>query len=49
MRAIQGDLSDAGFVASLFADRFDVVFHLASLVSGGTERDFEQGFKPTCR
>jgi nucleoside-diphosphate-sugar epimerase len=45
MRAIQGDLSDAGFVASLFADRFDVIFHLASLVSGGAERDFEQGFK----
>ncbi len=45
VRAVQGDLSDAGFVASLFADHFDAVFHLASLVSGGAERDFERGFK----
>jgi nucleoside-diphosphate-sugar epimerase len=40
---IAGDLGDRNFCGSLMANDFDIVFHLASLVSGGAERDFDAG------
>lgn len=38
-----GDLSCASFVERVMESRFDIVFHLASLVSGGAEKDFKRG------
>ncbi|CAH2405022.1 D-erythronate dehydrogenase [Mesorhizobium escarrei] len=40
-----GDIFDSEFVASLFAERPESIFHLAALVSGGAERDFDSGMK----
>lgn len=40
-----GDISDPEFVALLFADNPGSVFHLAALVSGGAEQDFDAGMK----
>ena len=37
------DLSEPGAAERLIADRPDVVFHLAAIVSGEAERDFEKG------
>jgi D-erythronate 2-dehydrogenase len=39
------DLSDAGVAASLVADRPDMIFHLAAIVSGEAEADFEKGYR----
>ncbi|MEM7255841.1 MAG: NAD-dependent epimerase/dehydratase family protein, partial [Pseudomonadota bacterium] len=36
-----GDLSDQSFVNSLFDTSYDVIFHLASIVSGHGEQDFD--------
>lgn len=36
-----GDISESGYVDSLFAEPFDVIFHLASIVSGHGEQDFD--------
>lgn len=36
-----GDIGDAGYVASLFDKPIDAVFHLASIVSGHGEQDFD--------
>lgn len=38
------DLRDAAAVAGALADRPDVVFHLAAIVSGEAEADFEKGY-----
>ena len=38
------DLRDAGAVAAAVADRPDVIFHLAAIVSGEAEADFEKGY-----
>ena len=38
-----GDLSSSDVVARLFATPYDAIFHLASLVSGGAEENFETG------
>lgn len=38
------DLRDAGAVATAIADRPDVIFHLAAIVSGEAEADFEKGY-----
>ncbi|WFU49125.1 D-erythronate dehydrogenase [Sinorhizobium terangae] len=40
-----GDISDPEFVALLFADNPESVFHLAALVSGGAEQDFDAGMR----
>jgi nucleoside-diphosphate-sugar epimerase len=40
---VAGDLADRAFTRRLMREPFDVVFHLASLVSGGAEKDFEAG------
>ncbi|QKJ85536.1 D-erythronate 2-dehydrogenase [Paramixta manurensis] len=38
-----GDISDAAFLATLFEEEFDSVFHLAAVVSGQAEQEFELG------
>lgn len=39
------DISDSGVATSLIAARPDVIFHLAAIVSGAAERDFDLGYK----
>jgi nucleoside-diphosphate-sugar epimerase len=40
-----GDLSVPGEAAALVADTPDVIFHLAAVVSGEAEADFEKGYR----
>lgn len=40
-----GDLSQPGEAAELVADRPDVIFHLAAIVSGEAELDFDKGYR----
>lgn len=40
-----GDLSRPGEAAELVADRPDVIFHLAAIVSGEAELDFDKGYR----
>jgi len=40
-----GDISDEGWVNSLFDQHYDVIFHLASIVSGHGEQDFDLAMK----
>ena len=44
-RASVADLSEPGTAARLIADRPDTVFHLAAIVSGEAERDFDKGYR----
>ncbi|MCX7303492.1 MAG: SDR family oxidoreductase [Hyphomicrobiales bacterium] len=39
------DLSSAGAAANLIAARPDLIFHLAAIVSGEAEADFEKGYR----
>jgi nucleoside-diphosphate-sugar epimerase len=39
------DLSDAGTAAELVTERPEIVFHLAAVVSGEAEADFEKGYR----
>ncbi len=39
------DLSEPGQAAQLVADRPDLIFHLAAIVSGEAETDFEKGYR----
>ena len=39
------DLSDEGVAAQLVTDRPDLIFHLAAIVSGEAEADFEKGYR----
>ncbi|MEM9584968.1 MAG: D-erythronate dehydrogenase [Pseudomonadota bacterium] len=39
-----GNLTEAGQMARLAAETFDVIFHLASIVSGEAEADFSKGW-----
>lgn len=39
------DLSEPGVAAQLVADRPDLIFHLAAIVSGEAEADFEKGYR----
>ncbi len=43
-KQIAGSLTDAAAVNSLARGRYDVIFHLASIVSGEAETDFEKGW-----
>jgi len=45
VEAVVGDLAGADTVRGLLGDDVDTVFHLASLVSGGAERDYERGLR----
>lgn len=40
-----GDLSEPGEAAKLVAERPDVIFHLAAIVSGEAELDFDKGYR----
>src|SRR5260370_42378571 len=42
---LQGDISDASFAESLAADRPDIIYHLAAVVSGEAEADFNKGYR----
>ncbi|HEY0265355.1 MAG TPA: NAD-dependent epimerase/dehydratase family protein, partial [Rhizomicrobium sp.] len=44
-RAIVADFSEKGVAATLIQDRPDVIFHLAAIVSGDAEANFEKGYK----
>ncbi len=41
---ITGNLTDAAVIQNLAAQRFDVIFHLAAIVSGEAETDFDKGW-----
>src|ERR1700742_3102616 len=45
VETIAGDFAVAGFVEKLVADRPDVIFHLAAIVSGEAELDFDKGYR----
>lgn len=45
VRAIAADLSVEGAAAQLVAERPDLIFHLAAIVSGEAEADFEKGYR----
>jgi D-erythronate 2-dehydrogenase len=40
-----GDISDPGQASALIAARPDVIFHLAAVVSGEAEMDFDKGYR----
>ncbi|SDK55935.1 D-erythronate dehydrogenase [Paracoccus chinensis] len=40
-----GDISDAATVQALVAERPEVIFHLAAIVSGEAEADFDKGYR----
>ncbi len=42
---VQGNLAEAGAMEALAAQKFDVIFHLASIVSGQAETDFDLGWQ----
>jgi len=44
-RAIAGDFSKPGLSDALVASRPDVIFHLAAIVSGEAEADFDKGYR----
>ncbi|WDR01156.1 SDR family oxidoreductase [Devosia algicola] len=43
--SVANDLSAEGAAAELIKDRPDVIFHLAAIVSGEAEADFEKGYR----
>src|SRR6201995_1926436 len=45
VNVVAGDFAVAGFVEKLVADRPDVIFHLAAIVSGEAELDFDKGYR----
>ncbi|MBL8579166.1 MAG: SDR family oxidoreductase [Mesorhizobium sp.] len=45
VRLVAADLSDKGVAAGLIAERPDLIFHLAAIVSGEAEADFEKGYR----
>ncbi len=45
VRSRTGDLSSPGMAATLVAERPDVIFHLAAIVSGEAEKDFDKGYR----
>lgn len=45
IRTVTGDLSSAGIAQDLVTERPDMVFHLASIVSGEAEADLEKGYR----
>ena len=44
-KAIVADFSEKGVATTLIQDRPDVIFHLAAIVSGEAEANFEKGYK----
>ncbi len=45
IRRLTGDLADQGAAAALVAGRHDLVFHLAGIVSGEAEANFDLGYR----
>ncbi|RCW82419.1 D-erythronate dehydrogenase [Paracoccus lutimaris] len=45
VRVMTGDISDRATVDALVADRPEVIFHLAAIVSGEAEADFDKGYR----
>ena len=43
--ALVADVADAGVVADLVSSRPDVIFHLAAVLSGEAEAEFEKGYR----
>lgn len=43
-RQLSGNLTDSGFVAQLADLKADIIFHLAAIVSGEAETDFDKGW-----
>ncbi len=44
-RSVVTDLSDPGAAEKLIADKPDLIFHLAAIVSGEAEADFDKGYR----
>ncbi|MEM9854641.1 MAG: D-erythronate dehydrogenase [Pseudomonadota bacterium] len=44
-QARTGDLTDPSEIARIAAERYDMIFHLASVVSGEAEADFDKGWQ----
>jgi D-erythronate 2-dehydrogenase len=44
MRRIAADIADPGIAQRLVIDRPDLIFHLAAIVSGEAEADFDKGY-----
>jgi len=45
VKILSGDLPAAGEADKLVADRPDIIFHLAAIVSGEAEQDFDKGYR----
>jgi D-erythronate 2-dehydrogenase len=45
VKTVAADLSEEGVATALVAERPDLIFHLAAIVSGEAEADFEKGYK----
>jgi len=45
VRAVAGDIADAGQLRALISPGTGAVFHLAAVVSGGAEADFDLGYR----
>ncbi|MEO1541109.1 MAG: D-erythronate dehydrogenase [Pseudomonadota bacterium] len=49
VNGVASDISDTGEVSALFAEPYDVIFHLAAVVSGAAEADFDLGMRVNLR
>jgi nucleoside-diphosphate-sugar epimerase len=45
VRTVSSDFAEPGEAAKLVAERPDVIFHLAAIVSGEAEMDFDKGYR----
>jgi D-erythronate 2-dehydrogenase len=45
VRTVSSDFAEPGEAAKLVAERPDVIFHLAAIVSGEAEADFDKGYR----
>ena len=45
VKVLTGDLPASGEAAKLVADKPDTIFHLAAIVSGEAEQDFDKGYR----
>ena len=45
LESVAADVSGAGVANGLIAKRPDLIFHLAAIVSGEAEADFEKGYR----
>jgi D-erythronate 2-dehydrogenase len=45
VRTLSADISDAAVAESFAADRPDLIYHLAAIVSGEAEADFDKGYR----